>query len=160
MDSIQTKVPWYIGGLCFQCLECGRCCSGPDEGFIWVSRVEIRLIAEFLKISEDQLRQKYLRRVGLRTTIIERPVTKDCVFLEDIEGRKRCRIYPVRPHQCRAWPFWQSNLANAAAWNRAGVKCGGINRGKRYSLEEIEAIRSTKEWWTDGKESRACAEGG
>ena len=40
----------------------------------------------------------------------------DCVFLkEDPErGRKTCSIYPVRPLQCRTWPFWPENLAEIA----------------------------------------------
>jgi Fe-S-cluster containining protein len=54
----------------------------------------------------------------------------------------------VRPNQCRTWPFWNDNLASPDSWNYAAVKCPGINRGKRYSVEEIESIRKEKKWWT------------
>ena len=140
----KNKTPWYVGGLHFECMQCGECCSGPSEGYIWVSRPEIQIIANFLKISVGQLRQEHLRRVGLRTTIIEKPNTKDCIFLQEVNGRKRCMIYPVRPSQCRAWPFWPSNLASPNAWNKAAQKCTGINRGRLYSFEEIERIRKKK----------------
>ncbi len=155
----KNKTLWYAGGLHFECQQCGRCCSGPNQGYIWVTRPEIKFIADFLKIELGQLRQRYLRRVGLRTTIIEQPVTKDCIFLRRIDGQpaatqphrgeKRCMIYPVRPSQCRAWPFWPDNLANTDAWNRATQKCGGINRGRLYSFEEIEKIKKSKKWWTN-----------
>jgi len=137
-------MPWYDGGLHFECAQCGGCCSGPGEGYIWVTRPEIEIIADFLKISPGQLREKYLRRVGLRTTIIEDRPTKDCVFLQDSAGRKICKVYPVRPSQCRSWPFWPNNLSSAGAWNKAAQKCPGINRGRRYSFEEIEKIRKKK----------------
>ena len=137
-------MPWYDGGLHFECAQCGGCCSGPGGGYIWVTRPEIEIIADFLKISPGQLREKYLKRVGLRTTIIEDRPTKDCVFLQDSAGRKICKVYPVRPSQCRSWPFWPNNLSSAGAWNKAAQKCPGINRGRRYSFEEIEKIRKKK----------------
>lgn len=149
----KKKTLWYAGGLHFECQQCGRCCAGPNQGYIWVTRPEIKLIADFLKMAVSQLRQKYLRRVGLRATIIEQPNTKDCVFLQRIDGQKRCMIYPVRPSQCRAWPFWPDNLANTDVWNKATQKCGGINRGRLYSFEEIEKIKKSKKWWQNMKQT-------
>jgi len=146
--AYKDKNTWYVGGLHFECVQCGNCCSGPDEGYIWVTSAEIKLIADFLRIPAEQLRQKYLKRVGFRTTIIEQPVTKDCIFLQKIDGQKKCAIYPVRPNQCRIWPFWTENLASADAWNRAAQKCPGINHGRHYNFEEIEKIRKQK-WWQE-----------
>jgi len=153
VKSVVNRTPWYINGLHFQCLQCGRCCAGPGQGYIWVTRPEIEIIADFLKISITQLRKKYLRRVGLRTTIIEKRVTRDCIFLEDKSGQRICKIYPVRPSQCRSWPFWYENLASANAWNRVAQKCPGINRGKLYSFKEIESIRKNKKWWQNKKQT-------
>ena len=145
----EEKAPWYVAGLNFECQQCGRCCSGADAGYIWVTKPEIKLIADFLKVPVGQLCQKYIKRSGLRCTIIEQPVTKDCIFLQEIGGQKGCVIYPVRPSQCRTWPFWSDNLTNPNAWNRANEKCGGINCGRHYSYEEIEAIKNNKKWWLD-----------
>lgn len=152
MAKDKNKLSWYAAGLHFECVRCGQCCSGPDEGYMWVTKEEITLIADFLKISLEELKKKYLRRFGLRTTIIEQTATKDCAFLQESDGQKRCTIYPVRPSQCRIWPFWPSNLAGADAWNTAGLRCGGINRGKLYSFEEIEKIQRQKRWWQDAKQ--------
>jgi Fe-S-cluster containining protein len=138
---------WYVGGLHFGCQGCGRCCSGPAEGYIWVVRREIELIAEHLGITPGELRRRYLRRVGLRTTIVEHRVTKDCIFLRQTDAGTRCAIYPVRPSQCRSWPFWPENLYDADAWNQAGTRCPGINQGRGYSCGEIERIGRNSRWW-------------
>jgi len=136
------KPPWYTAGLAFECVQCGRCCAGPEEGFVWVTPDEIAAIAEHLGISVDEMRDKYCKREGRRWTLIERDDNRDCIFLvEDERGRKVCRIYPVRPTQCRTWPFWPTNLTSEHAWAMAGLRCPGINRGKVFPCHEIEARR-------------------
>jgi Fe-S-cluster containining protein len=156
--SLKNKTSWYVCGLHFECQQCGGCCSGPTEGYIWVTRPEIELIADFLKIPVGQLRQQYLKRVGLRTSIIEQNTTKDCIFLRKIDGRKQCVIYPVRSGQCRTWPFWSENLAGPGAWNKTAQKCPGINRGRIRSFEEIRKIRANKKWWQDVKKIKDSCE--
>jgi len=148
VKSVIKKTPWYITGLHFECVQCGRCCSGPGEGYIWVTKPEIQIIADFLKISVGQVRKEYLKRVGLRTTVIEQVGTKDCIFLQEANDQKRCAIYAVRPSQCRSWPFWPSNLASPDAWNKAAQKCSGINHGRHYNFEEIERIGKKKKMAT------------
>jgi Fe-S-cluster containining protein len=128
-------------------MQCGNCCSGPAEGYIWVSSREIRLIAQYLNISTGKLKKKFLRRVGFRMSIIEDSDTHDCVFLRQSGQGKTCSIYPVRPSQCRSWPFWPCNLVGPDDWNRAAKKCPGINRGKLHDIEQIRAIKNNPPWW-------------
>lgn len=144
-----NKTPWYAVGLHFECMQCGGCCSGPDEGYIWLTKPEIKLIADFLKITEGQLRKKYIKWVSLRTTIIEHAGTKDCIFLLNSDGQKRCTIYPVRPNQCRTWPFWPSNLTSTNSWNKAAQKCPGVNRGRAYDVGQVKKIKGSKKWWQE-----------
>ena len=146
----KTKTKWYVGGLHFECRQCGRCCAGPGEGYIWITRPEIEMLAEHLCMTVDDLRRSYVIRIGTRATIIEEPRTNDCVFLTKTKSGRGCAIYPVRPNQCRTWPFWPYNLTSPDDWNMAGVKCPGINRGRFYSFEEIERIRRQRKWWDDG----------
>ncbi len=147
MDLSRDKQPWYVGGLAFECVLCGRCCEGPEEGYVWTTREEIARIAQYLGISEDEMRQRYIRRIGKRYSLVERRGNKDCIFLQcDLDGNKTCRIYPVRPKQCTSWPFWDSNLRTPEGWAFAQSRCPGINRGRIYSCEEIESKRrSTSE---------------
>jgi Fe-S-cluster containining protein len=143
--TLVTK--WYAAGLHFECAVCGRCCAGPGEGYIWVTPPEIELIAKHLNIAPEELRQRFLRQVRSRTTIVEHSVTKDCIFLRAVGGTRQCAIYSVRPAQCRTWPFWPENLSRPEAWNRAAMRCPGINRGRLYTCEEIERIRESRPWW-------------
>ena len=125
----KTNTPWYIGGLHFACQQCGKCCSGPQEGVIWISRPEIKMLAEHLGQSPRDVRKNHLKRFGFRFSIKENPESKDCSFLANINGFKGCTIYDVRPMQCRNWPFWPRNLASPDDWNTAAKKCPGINPG-------------------------------
>ena len=43
-----------------------------------------------------------------------------------------------RPRQCRTWPFWASNLATPAAWERMCERCPGGNRGPLTPLRTIQ----------------------
>jgi len=133
---------WYADGLAFECTECGRCCSGPEEGHVWISPEEIRVAAEHLKTTAEEFTRKYTRRVGRRVSLIEVD-NADCVFLqENNNGFRHCAIYPVRPVQCCTWPFWPSNITSPLAWARAAMRCPGVNRGKKHDLAQIEDGKS------------------
>jgi Fe-S-cluster containining protein len=136
---------------------------GPEEGYVWLCDTEITLIAAELGIPRAKFIEQYTQPIDLDVyvpsfadisesqanryvvmkSLCEDKKTKDCVFLK--EGR--CSIYHVRPNQCRTWPFWELNLESPEMWNMAARRCKGINRGRRYSFEEIEAIRRSDEWW-------------
>lgn len=62
-------------------------------------------------------------------------------------NRRVCAIYPVRPLQCRTWPFWPENMKSRAAWDRAAKGCPGMNRGGRhFTKDQAETIRDANEW--------------
>ncbi len=133
----RSKPVWYAEGLHFECQACGRCCSGPP-GYVWLDPAEAYQIADFLRLSPHQFFTRYLRLIDGQLSLIELS-GGDCIFL-DPESRL-CRIYPVRPRQCRTWPFWSSNLISRRAWEEAAARCPGCNRGRLYTLEEIEELR-------------------
>lgn len=141
------KKQWYACGLHFECTGCGNCCAGPEEGYIWITAREIGLLAEHMRKPVEAVRKTYIRRIGLRHSIIEHPTTKDCIFLTAAnDGCRGCGVYPVRPNQCRTWPFWNDNLASPDHWNIAARKCPGINRGRFYTADEIETLRKQRTW--------------
>jgi Fe-S-cluster containining protein len=125
---------WYDAGLTFACTSCGDCCRG--EGFVWVERSEIEAVAQFLDLELDAFGRRYLRRVGRKVSLVEKP-NDDCVFFD--EG---CTIYPVRPRQCRTYPFWNRCLASRRAWAETARACEGIGEGRLYSRDEIERLRA------------------
>jgi Fe-S-cluster containining protein len=136
-------LPWYKDGLCFECTLCGNCCSGPP-GYVWVTKDNIRRIAEYVGEPSGWLPTTHLRRVFFRYSLTERP-GGDCVFLRRDGDKAYCQIYPVRPRQCRSWPFWNENLRSRKQWESAGADCPGINRGRRHLLIEIEQQRIARD---------------
>ncbi len=130
--------PWSHTGLRFECTQCGNCCTGAP-GYVWVNKQEIKdLAAEMGESDVEVFEDMYVRKIGIRKSLREYP-NGDCVFF-DIEKR-RCTAYDARPRQCRSWPFWDSNLRTADDWERTCEICPGSGEGKRYQLEEIEALR-------------------
>ncbi len=122
---------WYAEGLRFSCTQCGNCCTGPT-GFVWYTPDEAERIAAHLGISVAQFERRYARTVRGRRSLGENK-TKfgyDCVFLtRDADGKAGCSIYPVRPMQCRTWPFWPENLASPEHYLQAARTCPGMRRG-------------------------------
>lgn len=135
--SDAEKKPWYREGLCFSCTGCGGCCTG-GPGYVWVSEEEMQTMADFLGLSLSAFCRRYTRIVDGRYSLTEMRDNYDCVFLEG----KRCTIYPVRPIQCRTFPFWPENLVSKEAWESAKEHCEGIHdQAERIHFEEIEQRR-------------------
>jgi Fe-S-cluster containining protein len=124
--------PWYQNGLRFRCTRCGHCCTG-EPGFVWVDEEEIAAIAEHLGESVEHTLGLYTRPADGERTLREK-ANGDCVFYHRDLG---CTIYPVRPRQCRTWPFWESNLETPADWNRTCKVCPGSGQGDLIPAEEI-----------------------
>jgi Fe-S-cluster containining protein len=124
--------PWYRDGLRFQCTQCGDCCTGAP-GYVWVTQEEIDALAAKLGMDADTFERSYVRRVGVRRSLVEFP-NGDCVFLD---SQRRCTVYDARPQQCRTWPFWESNLKTPQAWKQTCEACPGCGRGEVVPLEEI-----------------------
>jgi Fe-S-cluster containining protein len=160
LDVIPSPdAPWYKDGLNFTCQQCGNCCTG-GPGYVWLSDEEIRRLAEHLKLSVQETVRKYCRKVNGKISLKEIRTSSgnyDCIFLTEqkaeagegdrvVHPKRGCSIYPVRPLQCRTWPFWHGNLSSKAAWDRAAKGCYGINQGRKFTLEQIVELRDAKDW--------------
>ncbi|MEX0885274.1 MAG: YkgJ family cysteine cluster protein [Phycisphaeraceae bacterium] len=142
--SPPSPEPWYAPGLRFECTQCGNCCTGPS-GFVWFSDEEAAAIAAHLGVTEAEFRQRFAHREFGRWTLNEIKLKRgqyDCVFLRrDDTGKALCSIYPVRPTQCRTWPFWPGNVQSPQAWQRAARNCPGMKQGDNfYPVENIRII--------------------
>lgn len=124
--------PWYKEGLSFSCTRCGNCCTG-EPGFVWVNDAELAAIAAFRGDDLQELTALYTKLAHKGHTLREK-VNGDCVFFDRTDG---CTIYPVRPRQCRTWPFWESTAATAAAWQSTQAICPGAGKGVWVPAEEI-----------------------
>ena len=89
------------------CETCkGNCCIG-ESGYIWINASEINALALHLNLTVDELKYKYLTKIGYKYSIKEVKLASNnfaCCFF-NLEKRQ-CSIYHVRPNQCRTFPFW------------------------------------------------------
>lgn len=126
--------PWYQNGLRFECTQCGNCCTG-SPGYVWVTDEEIQAIADYLDKPVGEIRLMHSRHVHGKVSLKEF-ANGDCIYFD---GETRgCQIYPVRPVQCRTWPFWRVNVSTEAAWRETARECPGIDRGPISDLVQIE----------------------
>jgi Fe-S-cluster containining protein len=123
---------WYHDGLRFRCTLCGHCCTG-SPGFVWVNQAEIEAIAAQRGESAEEVLGLYTWSASRGRSLREK-ANGDCIFYDRRQG---CTIYPVRPRQCRTWPFWESNVRTPEAWHQTCEVCPGSGQGELISAEEI-----------------------
>lgn len=105
-----------------KCAECGgKCCIG-ESGYVFLTKAEMARITDFLGLDFGAFTRRFVRQIGQQYSLIEKPHSSGlaCVFFDD---EKKCTIYPVRPSQCKKFPFWDIFKNNA---NGAFRECEGV----------------------------------
>jgi Fe-S-cluster containining protein len=117
----------------FQCRQCGECCRG--FGGTLVSDADVAAIAEYLGISRKVFVETSCARSGSGRVLVQ---GEDgfCTFAENA----LCRIHPVKPRMCRAWPFIEGVLRDPGNWRIMAGACPGI----RADVPEQTVIRCVK----------------
>ncbi len=113
---------WFEEGLRFKCTGCGKCCTGAS-GSVYLSKVDLDRLANFFHLPIGTFARRYTRVIKGRRALIDGPASHDCVFLTD----RTCTVYEARPTQCRAYPWWLSNIHDSQSWEEAAEVCEGIN---------------------------------
>jgi len=123
--------------LRFECTGCGRCCIAGNDYYVYVTGEDIEVMRDYLGVSIRWFRRRYLEKTTDGDPVVSYHDDGRCVFLQD---DSRCRIYPVRPVQCRTYPFWPEVIHSKTAWQRESGRCEGINRGSRVSVKTIRHL--------------------
>ena len=88
----------------FHCAGCGACCRWA--GIVRVDDVQIAAIAAYLGLAEQEFIDRWTRLAPDRQGLVlqDRDDGACCFLTRD----NRCRIHPVKPRQCGAFPMeWQ-----------------------------------------------------
>jgi uncharacterized protein len=83
------------------CLKCARCCKNYSPRF---KTTDIKRISKFLKISETEFINKYLRYDEEGDYVA---ASLPCPMLGD---DNRCMVYEVRPSDCRRFPYTDEDV--------------------------------------------------
>lgn len=133
MSRINVQIP-----IQFKCrIDCSNCCK--SGGVVLINEDDIPKISKYLQLSTDDFLKRYTKTNGNKIYLIDRDIN-DCIFLD---GHK-CKIYSVRPIQCRTFPFWPQNLKSEKRWNMVMEECPGIGEGPEFSRQDIEEVFNGK----------------
>ncbi len=108
---------------------CTRCCE--VYGFVYITEDDLRRIAAYLGLTAKAFEKKYVVRYK-RLLRLRKPRKAQCHFL--IEGG--CSVHPVKPVQCRLYPFWPELVEQRANWEAERRMCPGIGKGELIQIGE------------------------
>ncbi len=150
MNKLNKRSYFFDNGICFECQQCGVCCTG-NPGTIYVDKSELSSIAKFLKIHVADFKEKYLYPFKNSYSIREHPDGR-CFFYKDM-----CKIYSIRPGQCSSYPFWFTNLRSEKKWKSVSKECRGIGQGHLHSKKKIlKVVQTTFPWIIDSLVGAKC----
>ena len=129
---------FFSDGIQFECVDCGNCCTGAP-GVVRLSGPEADALADHLGMTRADVEQQYLMPDDQGWRIREQ-ANGDCIFFDG-----RCSIHPVKPAQCRTYPFWFKNMRSMERWQHTCRECPGIGQGRLYSEAEILEILERSE---------------
>lgn len=134
--------------LRFQCQPgCIRCCD--KKGFVYITEDDLSRMAAFLGLAPSEFESRFVVRTR-RTLRLRSPRRGNCHFLTP----KGCSVHPVKPVQCRAYPFWPEILTSRERWMAEADSCPGIGTGHLYqistALETAGLLREAYPWQYKG----------
>ena len=107
--------------------------TGGDY-FVYLNEQEAEKICVHLQLSRSWFRRRYLERLEDGELVAASGTDNRCAFLD---ARGQCKVYPVRPLQCRTYPFWPELVQRKSGWAREAKRCEGINRGTVVPVGKI-----------------------
>lgn len=113
----------------FECRMCGDCCRG--YGGTYLTEKDIVAISAHLEVDETFFLKTYCTYSGSRPILAQKE-DGYCVFWDEL-----CRIHPVKPRMCKAWPFIESVLTDIGNWEIMSAFCPGIKT--EFPPEVIQA---------------------
>jgi Fe-S-cluster containining protein len=102
--------------------------------YVFLNEQEAEGIRAHLGLSRSWFHRRYLGRLPYGDLVASWQDDGRCVFLD---ARGECGIYPVRPMQCRTYPFWPEIVRRQQGWRRESRRCEGINRGEAVPVTRI-----------------------
>jgi len=97
---------------------------------VYLAAGDVPRIANFLGISLEEFERRYVYRTARRARL-RVPRDVQCYFLR--EGG--CSIHPVKPVQCRIFPFWPELVKSRREWKKTARYCPGMGKGPLVNIE-------------------------
>jgi Fe-S-cluster containining protein len=122
----------------FACQKgCTKCCT--RGGFVYLTESDLKRAADYLDMTPAEFEDRYVIRYRRILRLRRPPRGQDhCRFLTP----HGCSIHPVKPTQCRTYPFWPSLVESKATWAVEGNFCPGIGKGALVQIKTARQIAS------------------
>ncbi len=119
--------------------NCSNCCQ--VEGEVYLTEQDLQRMAEYTGMNPETFEATYVYRTK-RLLRLRKPHGRQCHFHQN----NCCSIHPVKPTQCRTFPFWPELIEDAKAWEEASQYCPGMGKGELIQIENARHIAG--EMWT------------
>jgi len=120
-------------GLRFECQPgCTNCCR--QKGFVYLTETDLTRIAGFVGMKPADFERVYVYRTK-HLLRLRMPRHTQCHFLRE----NGCSIHPVKPTQCRIFPFWPELVEKKREWRKTASWCPGIGNGELVQIETAQA---------------------
>jgi Fe-S-cluster containining protein len=101
---------------------CTKCCE--VHGFVYITENDLKNIAGHLGMTPKAFEKAYVVRFK-HLLRLRKPRVGQCHFLKG----GGCSVHPVKPVQCRLYPFWPELVEDRAKWEQERASCPGIGKG-------------------------------
>jgi Fe-S-cluster containining protein len=115
--------------LRFECQPgCTKCCD--TRGFVYITEQDLVRMATYVGLEPVEFERKYVYRTK-HSLRLRKPRHSQCHFLT----ATGCSLHPVKPVQCRTYPFWPEYVEFRDLWEYEGKnKCPGIGKGSLIQI--------------------------
>lgn len=107
------------------------------SGYVYLTEDDLRNAATHLGMTAAAFEAKYVYRTR-HMRRLRKPRASQCHFL----GEGGCSIHPVKPVQCRLFPFWPELVESRREWRTTGRWCPGIGQGPLIQIGEAMEVAS------------------
>ena len=120
----------------FSCTRCGDCCRTP--GIVELDLEELEALGHFLGQTPAQLLRELPLTWRPADQNFELVAVASCPLLAP-DGH--CSVEPVKPQQCRSYPFWPEITDTRRAWRAEARRCEGIDHPAGHGYPRDEVVR-------------------
>lgn len=114
-------------------------------GYVYLTEDDVKNAAAHVGLTAAAFEERYVYRTR-HMRRLRKPPKSQCHFL----GAEGCRIHPVKPVQCRLFPFWPELVASRREWTKTGKWCPGIGKGPLIQITTaLEAASEMKRAYPD-----------
>jgi hypothetical protein len=99
-------------------------------GYVYFTEADIRNATRFLGVTKAAFEKQYIYRTAHQRRMRKPKGTAQCHFLKD----GGCSIHPVKPVQCRLFPFWPELVGDRKQWRQTASFCPGIGKGELIQI--------------------------